>query len=350
MSILNLSPLTIKTLKRFRSVQRGYWSAIIIISLILLSLVAEVFVNSRALIVSYEGEWHFPTYGAIIPGEEFGLGYQYETNYRDLKQKFKEEGSDNWVLLPPVPYNAFETDLQAGSYPPAAPSFSKQHYLGTDTVGRDVVARLVYGFRIAIFFSLFLLICNYVVGTAIGCLMGYWGGIFDLLFQRLIEIWSNIPFLYVIMIIASIIVPNFWSLVIVMLMFSWMGMTWYMRTATYKEKEREYVMASRALGAGTARIIFHHIIPNTVSIIITFIPFSVAGGITALTSLDFLGFGLPPPTPSWGELLRQGIDNLQSPWIVSSIVTSMILVLTMVTFIGEAIREAYDPKKHTIYE
>lgn len=350
MALIKFSPLTVKTLKRFKSIRRGYWSAIIIVSLILLSLVAEVFVNSRALMVSYEGEWHFPTYGAIIPGEVFGLGYQYETNYRDLKQKFKEEKSENWVLLAPVPYNAFETDLQAGSYPPAAPSMEKRHYLGTDTVGRDIVARLVYGFRIAIFFSLFLLICNYVIGTAIGCLMGYWGGAFDLLFQRLIEIWSNIPFLYVIMIIASIIVPNFWSLVIVMLMFSWMGMTWYMRTATYKEKEREYVMASKALGAGTTRIIFHHIIPNTVSIIITFIPFSVAGGITALTSLDFLGFGLPPPTPSWGELLRQGIDNLQSPWIVSSIVMSMVLVLTMVTFIGEAIREAYDPKKHTIYE
>ena len=350
MALIQLSPLTVKTFKRFRSIKRGYWSAIIIFSLILLSLVAEVFINNRALIVSYEGELYFPTYGAIIPGDEFGLGYQYDTNYRNLKQKFKENESDNWVLLPVVPYNAFETDLVEGSYPPAAPSFSDSHYLGTDTVGRDIVARLVYGFRIAIFFSLFLLCCNYIVGTAIGCLMGYWGGIFDLLFQRLIEIWSNIPFLYVIMIIASIIVPNFWSLVLVMLMFSWMGMTWYMRTATYKEKEREYVMASRALGAGTARIIFHHIIPNTVSIIITFIPFSVAGGITALTSLDFLGFGLPPPTPSWGELLRQGIDNLQSPWIVSSIVTSMVLVLTMVTFIGEAIREAYDPKKHTIYE
>ncbi|MGY8815515.1 MAG: ABC transporter permease [Gammaproteobacteria bacterium] len=347
---LNISPLTLKTLKRFRSVKRGYWSAIIIFTLIILSLVAEVFVNSRALVVSYEGELYFPTYGAIIPGEKLGLGYQYETNYRDLKEMFKKEDSQNWVLLPPFPYNAFETDLVKGFYPPTAPSFTSRHYLGTDTVGRDIVARLVYGFRIAIFFSLFLLVCNYIVGTTIGCLMGYWGGIFDLLFQRLIEIWSNIPFLYVIMIIASIIVPNFWSLLIVMLMFSWMGMTWYMRTATYKEKEREYVMASRALGAGTARIIFHHIIPNTVSIIITFIPFSVAGGITALTSLDFLGFGLPPPTPSWGELLRQGIENLQSPWIVSSIVTSMVLVLTMVTFIGEAIREAYDPKRHTIYE
>jgi microcin C transport system permease protein len=346
----HLSPLTLKTLKRFRSINRGYWSSVIIIALIILSLGAELLVNNRALLVWYEGELFLPTYGAVIPGEKFGLEYKYETNYRVLKKKFTEEASDNWLLMPLVPFNPYENDLIEGSYPPYAPSFSNQHYLGTDTVGRDVVARLFYGFRIAIFFSLFLLVCNYVVGTAIGCLMGYWGGTFDLLFQRLIEIWSNIPFLYVIMIIASIIVPSFWTLILVMLMFSWMGMTWYMRTATYKEKEREYVMAAKALGAGTPRIIFHHILPNTVSIIITLIPFSVAGGISALTSLDFLGFGLPPPTPSWGELLRQGIENLQSPWIVSSVVCSMILVLTMVTFVGEAIREAFDPKRHTIYE
>jgi len=152
------------------------------------------------------------------------------------------------------------------------------------------------------------------------------------------------------MIIASIIVPSFWTLILIMVAFSWMGMTWYMRTATYKEVARDYVMAAKALGASTPRIIFRHILPNTVSILITFIPFSVAGGITALTSLDFLGFGLPAPTPSWGELLRQGTENLQSPWIVSSVVISMILVLTMVTFIGEAIREAFDPKRFTLYE
>lgn len=346
----HISPLTRKTLQRFRSIKRGYWSAVIVAILILLSLCAELLVNSRALIVHYEGDWYFPTYGAVIPGEAFGLDYKYETNYRRLQEKFIAEGREDWVLMPPVPFNPFENDLREGTYPPYPPSIASRHYLGTDTVGRDVVARLVYGFRIAIFFSLFLLVCNYVVGTALGCLMGYWGGMFDLLFQRLIEIWSNIPFLYVVMIVASIVVPNFWTLILVMLVFSWMGMTWYMRTATYKEKEREYVMAAKALGAGTPRIIFYHIIPNTISIIITFIPFSVAGGITALTSLDFLGFGLPPPTPSWGELLRQGMENLQKPWIVSSVVIAMVLVLIMVTFIGEAVREAFDPKKYTIYE
>lgn len=348
--MFQLSPLTKKKIARFKSIKRGYWSAILITLLIVLSVGAELMVNSRALMVSYEGKLYFPTYGAVIPGEEFGLSYKYETNYRDLAAKLEEEKEKGWVLMPLVPYNPYENDLIEGKYPPYAPSVEREHYLGTDTVGRDILSRLVYGFRIAIFFSLLLLVCNYVVGTAIGCLMGYWGGAFDLLFQRIIEIWSNIPFLYVIMIIASIVIPSFWTLILIMAAFSWMGMTWYMRTATYKEVARDYVMAARALGAGTPRIIFSHILPNTVSILITFIPFYVASGIAALTSLDFLGFGLPAPTPSWGELLRQGTENLQSPWIVSSVVVCMTLILTMVTFIGEAIREAFDPKKFTYYE
>ncbi|MBT4078965.1 MAG: ABC transporter permease subunit, partial [Gammaproteobacteria bacterium] len=224
------------------------------------------------------------------------------------------------------------------------------HYLGTDTIGRDVASRLVYGFRTAIFFSLILLIVSYLIGVSIGAAMGYFGGLFDLLFQRIIEIWSNIPFLYVIMIISSIMIPNFYTLIAIVLLFGWIQMTWYMRTVTYKEKAREYVMAAKALGASNSRVIFNHILPNTVSIIITFIPFSVASGIIALTSLDYLGFGLPAPTPSWGELLSQGSNNLESLWIVSSVIVAMTVILVMVTFIGEAIREAFDPKKHTTYE
>jgi len=199
-------------------------------------------------------------------------------------------------------------------------------------------------------FSMILLACNYLLGIAIGCAMGFWGGAFDLFFQRLIEIWSNVPFLYVIMIVASVVVPTFWTLVTVMVIFGWMGMTWYMRTSTYKEKAREYVAAAHALGASNTRIVFRHILPNSISIVVTFIPFSVAAGVTALTALDYLGFGLPPPTPSWGELLAQGTANLQAPWIVTSVVAAMTLVLLMVAYIGEAIREAFDPKKFTFYE
>ena len=242
-----------------------------------------------------------------------------------------------------------ENDFTTGSFPPSPPSIESRHFLGTDVAGRDIVARLVYGFRLAMAFSVILLLCNYIVGIVLGCAMGFWGGAFDLLFQRLIEVWSNVPFLYVIMIVASVVVPTFFTLVVVMVIFGWMGMTWYMRTVTYKERAREYVMAARALGASSPRIVFRHILPNTVAIIVTFIPFSMAAGVTALTALDYLGFGLPPPTPSWGELLSQGTSNLRAPWIVGSVVTSMTAVLLMVAFVGEAIREAFDPKKFTYY-
>jgi microcin C transport system permease protein len=319
-------------------------------AMILVSLGAELLVSNRALVVRYDDRYYFPTYGDIIPGYEFGEDYAYETDYRQLQRRFRSNGQGNWVLMPPIPYDPYENDLRADAYPPFPPSFHDRHYLGTDNVGRDVAARLVYGFRIAIFFSIVLLVMNYVIGVSIGCAMGYWGGAFDLFFQRLIEIWSNVPFLYVIIIISSVVVPSFMILVLIMAVFGWMGITWTMRTVTYKEKEREYVLAARALGAGNLRIIFRHIIPNTISIIVTFAPFSVSGGIVALTSLDYLGFGLPPPTPSWGELLQQGWANPDAWWIAASVVLSMTVTLMTVTFVGEAVREAFDPKMHTTYE
>jgi len=347
---MKLSPLARKQWQRFRSIRRGYYSAIVLVVLVVLACGAEMLVSPRALIVHYDGNFYFPTYGAYLPGTTFGLEYDYETDYRELDARFRAGAGSDWVLLPLVPYGPFENDLRADAYPPYPPSLETKHYLGTDTTGRDVVARLLYGFRIAIFFSLILLACNYLIGVAVGCAMGFWGGAFDLLFQRLIEVWSNVPFLYVIMIIASIVVPDFWTLVAVMVLFGWMSMTWYMRTATYREKAREYVQAARALGAGSPRIIARHILPNTVSLIVTFMPFSIAGGITALTALDYLGFGLPPPTPSWGELLSQGTENLDYPWIVVSVVSAMVVVLLTVTYIGEAVREAFDPKRFTYYE
>ena len=345
-----LNPLTIKQWKRFRSIKRGYYSAVLLLIAIVLSFGAELFVNSRALIVSYDGELYFPTYGDIIPGRTFGLGYDYKTDYRELDRLFEERGSANWVMMPPVPYDALENDLRPGVYPPYAPSVESGHYLGTDSTGRDVLARLIYGFRIAFAFAFLLLLCNYLIGIAVGCAMGFWGGVFDLFFQRVIEIWNLVPTLYVIMIVASVVVPTFWTLAVVMVIFGWTGMTWNMRTSTYKEKSREYVLAARALGASNSRMIASHIIPNTISVIVTFIPFSIAGGITLLTALDYLGFGLPPPTPSWGELLAQGTSHLESPWIVFSVVIAIALVLVMVNYIGEAVREAFDPKQFTYYE
>jgi len=347
---MKLNPTTVKKLKRFRSIKRGYYSFIFLIIIILASVFAEMLVNNQALVVCFNGRFFFPAYGKFLPGSTFGLPYTYETNYRELKGFFEAQGRGNWVLMPPVPYNAYENDLKKGGFPPFPPSIKDRHFLGTDTVGRDILARLVYGFRIAIFFSLGLLAVNYVIGVSIGSAMGFWGGKFDLIFQRVIEIWSNVPFLYVIIIISSIIVPNFLMLILIMAFFGWMGITWTMITITYKEKAREYVYAARSLGASNARIIFKHIIPNTISIIVTFAPFAVSGGIVALTSLDYLGFGLPPPTPSWGELLQQGWANLDAWWIGGSVIAAMVLTLLTVTFVGEAVREAFDPKMHSTYE
>lgn len=347
---MNINPLTLRRINRFRSIRRGYFSLLFLVAIITIAIFSEVFISQRALLVYYEGDLYFPTYGEMIPGETFGLDYQYETNYRELKEKFSKESGSNVVLLPIVPYGPYEIETREDAYPPFAPSLKSQHYLGTDTVGRDIVARLFYGFRICILFSLLLLVVNFSIGITIGCMMGYIGGKFDLIFQRIIEIWSSVPFLYIIMIISSIIVPNLLILVLIYVAFGWMGLTWYMRTATYKEKSRDYVMAAKALGASNRRIIFKHILPNSISLIVTFIPFSVAGGISGLTALDYLGFGLPAPTPSWGELLQQGTTNLQATWIISSIVTALVVVMVCITFVGEAIREAFDPKQHSTYE
>lgn len=347
---MTINPLLLKKIKRFRSIKRGYYSLLLMLFLLLASAFAELWVNNRALLVYYEGKYFFPTYTSMNPGTRFGLDYAYETNYRDLQQTFASDGSKNFVVMPIIPFGAFDLDLPEGRYPPYPPSWEMQHYLGSDTLGRDMIARLVYGFRVSIIFAFSLLLMTFSIGIAVGCLMGYIGGKFDLFFQRLIEIWSSIPFLYVVMIVASLITPNLWILVGIAVFFGWMGMTWYMRTMTYKEKARDYVLAAQAIGASNTRIIFHHILPNAVSLIVTFVPFSVAGGISALTALDFLGFGLPPPTPSWGELLQQGTANLQSLWIISSVVAALVVVMVSITFIGEAVREGFDPKMHSSFE
>ncbi|MBU0994695.1 MAG: ABC transporter permease subunit [Proteobacteria bacterium] len=347
---MKITPVTLKKIKRFQSIKRGYYSLIIIATFIILSLFAEVFINSRALIVKYNGSYYFPTYRAMIPGNVFDLGYDYETNYRALQKQFENDPSGNFVLMPLIPYNPFENDLREDTYPPFPPSLLEKHYLGTDTIGRDIAARLTYGFRIAIFFSLALLAITYGIGISLGCLMGYLGGRFDLFFQRIIEIWTNVPVLFVIIIISSIIVPNPVILLLIMAFFGWTSITWIMRTMTYKEKAREYILASKALGATDVRIIFKHIIPNTIAIIVTFAPFTIASGIVALTSLDYLGFGLPAPTPSWGDLLQQGWSNMDALWIAGSVIGALIVTLLTVTFVGEAVREAFDPKMYTIYE
>ncbi len=355
--MFHFNPQTVKKLQRFRQIKRGYYSFLALSGLLLLLCIGELLINSRALIVSFEGELHFPTYTAFHPGTDFGLDYSYETNYRELKRQFATQGADNWVLMPLVPYNPYENHAPGGIFTPLPPTAEMQHYLGTDTTSRDILARLFYGTRIALLFSLVFMACVYLIGISIGCAMGYFGGVFDLVFQRIIEIWSNIPFLYMVIIVFSVIpgsvsvVLRIVILLIVMVLFSWTGMTYYMRTETYKEKSRDYIAAARIIGASNSRIIFRHIMPNILSTLVTFMPFTIVGAISSITALDFLGFGLPVPTSSLGELLKQGTANLRTaPWIVISAFSTLVALLTLVTFIGEAVRESFDPKIFSIYQ
>ena len=354
--MFHLNPQTAKKIRRFKAIKRGYYSFLAVAFLLIITAFGELLVNSRALVVSYEGELYFPTYTTFHPGTNFGLDYDYEVDYRALRKQWQEQGSDNWLLMPVVPYNPFENDARGQAFKPTAPSWSAQHYLGTDSTSRDILARLFYGIRIALLFSFAFVAAVYFVGIAVGCAMGFFGGTFDLLFQRVIEIWSNIPFLYMVIIVFSVIPDTLTVgfriavLLLVMVLFSWTSMTYYMRTETYKEKARDYVAAARIIGASNTRIIFRHVLPNVISTLVTFMPFTVIGAISAITALDFLGFGLPPPTPSLGELLKQGTSTLRTaPWIVTSSFGTLVTILTLVTFIGEAVRESFDPKKFTMY-
>jgi microcin C transport system permease protein len=351
--MMRLSPQARMQLRRFRSIRRGYGSFLVLLFLSGLALLAEIFVGNRALLVKYDGRLHCPIYGSIHPGTDFGLGYAYETDYRALKAKLAAEGGASWVVMPVVPYGPNENCYPGQAYQPRAPDAASRHFLGTDEINRDILARLLYGLRNSLFFSSGFVVLVYLLGVVIGCAMGYFGGWFDLGMQRFIEIWTLLPFLLVVIIVRAAL-PSGTSfglglLLFVVVIFAWTGMTYYMRSATYREKSRDYVAAAQVLGAGPFRVLFHHILPNILSILVTFLPFTFAAAIGSLTALDYLGFGLPPPMPSWGELLKQGTANLDAPWIVTSAFTALSLVLILITFVGEAIREAFDPKKFMIY-
>ena len=239
-----------------------------------------------------------------------------------------------------------------GEVPPNPPNLRRGHYLGTDTQGRDVASRLLYGFRISIFFALFLVIFGQAIGTTVGALQGYLGGRFDLVSQRLIEVLISIPFLYVVIILAALFVPNFWLLLIIMALWQWIDITFYMRTEMYREKTKEYCLAARSYGASHLRIIFRHLLPNCLTPLVTFTPFAMVAAIFALTALDYLGYGLPPPTPSWGELIDQALqaENRDKLWLIFAPFGAITLTLALVVLIGESVREAFDPKQYSGYE
>ncbi len=332
-----------KRFRKFRSIKRGYISFIVLVMAYGASFFLPLLVSNRALVVRHEGKTYFPAFHGFYSASEFGAeGTSSEPNYRELREQFKEEGAGNWVMMPLYHYDPLEDVTVAGNKAFEAPSW--KHWLGTDDRGRDLFARMAYGFNVSLSFALLLTFINYLVGGSVGAVMGYFGGRFDLYVQRLIEIWGTMPFLYVVIIISSIITPNFLLLVFILNLFGWIGMTYYMRAEFYREKAKDYVAAAITMGVSTPKIIFKHILPNALTPIIAFFPFNMVGGISSLVALDFLGFGLPPPTPSWGQMVSVGLMNLEKWWLVTVPLAALFITLLLIVFIGEAIREAFDPK------
>jgi microcin C transport system permease protein len=339
-----ITPLTQRRLRQFSANRRGFWSLWVFLALFLFTLPAEFVANDRPLLVSYDASWYFPIFYQY-PETTFGGDFETEADYRDsfVVDKINEKGSIVWPLIP-YSYRTVITDLPG----PAPSPPSAQNWLGTDDQARDVAARLIYGFRISIAFGFALMAVATVIGVIAGAVQGYFGGWTDLLFQRFLEIWGSIPMLYALIILASIITPNFWWLLGIMLLFYWTWPIGYVRAEFLRARNFEYVRAARALGVRNTLIMFRHVLPNAMVSTMSQLPFVLAGSVTILTSLDFLGFGLPPGSPSLGDVLLQGKNNLQAPWLGISgfIVTGLMLVLLI--YIGEAVRDAFDPRKTLI--
>jgi microcin C transport system permease protein len=367
-----LSPINRRRIENFRSNKRGYWSLWIFLVLFALSLVAELIANDRPILMSYKGEILSPVV-FDYPEEKFG-GFLAQTDYRD--PTIADEISKNgWMIWPPVrfSYNTRNLDLPQGTEDkklgaPAAPTWMltdaqcrtvrngaerkitgcrdlEWNWFGTDDQGRDVLSRLIYGFRISVLFGLILALFSSIIGIAAGAVQGYFGGWTDLIFQRFIEIWSSLPHLYLLIIVSSFVVPSFFILLGILMLFSWVSLVHVVRAEFLRARNFEYVNAARALGLSNAKIMYRHILPNAMVATLTFLPFVLNASITTLTSLDFLGFGLPPGSPSLGEVLLQGKSHLQAPWLGLTGFAVIALMLSLLIFIGEAVRDAFDPRK-----
>jgi microcin C transport system permease protein len=336
-----MSPINHRRLANFKANRRGYFSLWFFLALFVLSLFAELIANDRPLIIYYDNQWYAPvahSYAETVFGGEF----QTEADYHDPFVSELIEGN-GWMLWPPVRYG-FDTFIQDLPSPAPSPP-SVDNWLGTDDAGRDVVARLIYGFRISVLFGLTLTIASSIIGIAAGAIQGYFGGWTDLLLQRFIEVWASLPTLYLLIILASVVTPNFWWLLGLMLLFSWISLVGVVRAEFLRARNFEYVRAARALGVDNGTIMFRHLLPNAMVATLTFLPFILSGSITTLTALDFLGFGLPAGSPSLGELLAQGKANLQAPWLGISTFVVLAVMLSLLIFIGEAVRDAFDPRK-----
>jgi microcin C transport system permease protein len=325
-----LSPINARRWANFKANKRGYWSFWIFLVLFVVSMFAEFIANDKPFLVKYDGGYYTPIF-TNYPETTFGGEFQTAADYRDPYVQELIQKKDGWMLWPLIRYSYRTINL---NLPVPAPA-----------QGRDVFARVIYGFRISVLFGLTLTILSSIIGVAAGAVQGYFGGWVDLLFQRFIEIWTSIPSLYLLIIISAVIAPNFWILLGIMLAFSWVSLVGVVRAEFLRARNFEYVTAARALGLSNARIMFKHLLPNAMVATLTFMPFILNGSITTLTSLDFLGFGLPPGSPSLGELLAQGKSNLQAPWLGLTAFFVIAIMLSLLIFVGEAVRDAFDPRK-----
>ena len=362
---LALSPINRRRWENFKRNRRGYWSFWIFLVMFILSLFAEFIANDKPFLIRHDGRFYFP---AVITYPETAFGGEFETaaDYRDpyLQKLIAEKGGT--VIWPPIRYSYDTHNLDLPTPAPSPPTWSltepqcksvvdkkglkscrdlEYNWLGTDDQGRDVVARLIYGFRISVLFGLILTIISSIIGIVAGAVQGYFGGWTDLLFQRVIEIWTSVPSLYLLLIISSVLVPGFFVLLGILLLFSWVSLVGLVRAEFLRGRNFEYIQAARALGVSNAKIMFRHLLPNAMVATLTFLPFILSSSVMTLTALDFLGFGLPPGSPSLGELLSQGKANIQAPWLGLAGFFSVAIMLSLLIFIGEAVRDAFDPRK-----
>jgi len=362
---VGLSPINRRRWENFKVNRRGYWSFWLFMALFLISLFAEFIANDKPFLIKFDGRYYFP---AVVTYAETSFGGDFETaaDYRDpyLQKLIAEKGG--WMLWPVIRYSYGTHNLDLPTPAPSKPTWllteqeckpvvERKHlsscrdleynWLGTDDQGRDVVARLIYGFRISVLFGLTLTLFSSIIGVAAGGVQGYFGGWIDLGFQRFIEVWTSVPIIYLLIILAAVIEPNFWILLGIMLAFSWIALVPVVRAEFLRARNFEYVRAARALGVGNITIMWRHMLPNAMVAALTFMPFILNGSITTLTSLDFLGFGLPPGSPSLGELLAQGKNNIQAPWLGITAFSVIAVMLSLLVFVGEAVRDAFDPRK-----
>lgn len=341
MAAASLSPSR-RAWLRFRRNRLGYWSLVLFCALVVLSLFAELISNDRPLLVRYEGKTYFPM-AQDLPETTFGGDFESDTDYLDPFIRERITQGDNWAIYAPNPYGPKTLNYFAKEPNPSRPT--SENWLGTDDRGRDLLAQLIYGFRVSVLFALALTFIGTVLGIVTGAIQGFFGGRTDLAFQRFIEIWSSMPELYLLIIFSAVLSPSIGLLLVLLSLFGWMGLSDYVRAEFLRNRQMDYVRAARAMGLSNAQIIWRHVLPNSLTPVVTFLPFRMSAAILALTSLDFLGLGVPPGTPSLGELLSQGKNNIDAWWISLSTFGVLVITLLLLTFMGDALRDALDPRK-----